>query len=133
MPVLILIDMNLSPDWCDTLREAGWEARHWSEIGSPRAPDTEIMAWARANNALVLTHDLDFGTILAATNAGGPSVIQIRAQDVLPSTLGPTVISALRQFADSLMQGALVTVEPHRRRARILPFRPSIDSAKESE
>ena len=94
------------------------------------------MTWARANGCLVLTHDLDFGTLLAHTNAGGPSVMQVRAQDVLPSVLGPTVAAALRQFAELLQQGALVTVEPHRRRARVLPLRAAIaspDDAEESE
>lgn len=119
----IVVDMNLSPDWCEVLRAEGWDARHWSEVGDPRAPDDVIMAWAQENGCLVLTHDLDFGTILAATNAGGPSVLQVRAQDVLPAAIGATVLAALRQFADALTTGALVTVEPHRRRARVLPLR----------
>jgi predicted nuclease of predicted toxin-antitoxin system len=37
------------------------------------------MAYALANNFVVLTHDLDFGTILAATQGNKPSVVQIRA------------------------------------------------------
>ncbi len=31
----LLVDMNLSPAWVDVLRQAGFEAIHWSEIGSP--------------------------------------------------------------------------------------------------
>jgi len=42
------------------------------------------MAWARANGHVVFTHDLDFGTTLALTHAAGPSVIQVRGQNVLP-------------------------------------------------
>jgi predicted nuclease of predicted toxin-antitoxin system len=45
------------------------------------------MAWARENGHVVLTHDLDFGTLLALTRANGPSVVQVRAQDVLPQHL----------------------------------------------
>ena len=37
--------------------------------------------------------------------------------------MGETVIAALRQFAGMLQKGALVTVEPHRHRARVLPLR----------
>jgi len=67
----IVIDMNLSPDWCATLAAAGHEAVHWSQVGDPRAPDVTIMAWARDNNRIVLTHDLDFGALLAITSAAG--------------------------------------------------------------
>jgi predicted nuclease of predicted toxin-antitoxin system len=40
----ILIDMNLSPSWAAYLSEAGFEAEHWSNVGSWTASDTEIMA-----------------------------------------------------------------------------------------
>ena len=66
------------------LEEAGHTASHWSTIGSLNAPDREVLLWAKANGYLLFTHDLDFGAILAATEAEGPSVIQIRAQDISP-------------------------------------------------
>lgn len=86
-----VVDMNLSPGWVKVLSAAGWEAMHWSETGMPRAIDATILDWARSRGYIVFTHDLDFGAILAATGAAGPSVIQVRADDVLPETLGDTV------------------------------------------
>ncbi len=74
----ILVDMNLSPGWVSVLEEAGHTASHWSNIGLLNAPDREVLSWAKANGYLLFTHDLDFGAILAATEAEGPSVIQIR-------------------------------------------------------
>ena len=71
---------------------------------------------------MVLTHDLDFGTLLALTQAGQPSVLQVRTQDVTPRSLGKTVIAALRQFGPLLEQGALVVVDEARTRARVLPL-----------
>ncbi|MHB1232757.1 MAG: DUF5615 family PIN-like protein [Burkholderiales bacterium] len=118
----ILIDMNLSPRWVASLRAAGWEAEHWSTIGPTHATDAEIMAWARAQRYIVLTHDLDFSAILAATQAKSPSVVQIRAQNVLPEDMAGLLIPALRQLASRLDQGALVTIEPARTRMRILPL-----------
>ena len=56
----LLVDMNLSPRWTGTLADAGFEAAHWSTLGANNAPDSEIMAYARANDYVVLTHDLDF-------------------------------------------------------------------------
>ena len=43
----LVVDMNLSPSWSSTLGARGFEAVHWSTIGAPRAPDHEILAWAR--------------------------------------------------------------------------------------
>jgi predicted nuclease of predicted toxin-antitoxin system len=93
----LLIDMNFSPEWCKALEHYQWESKHWSHIGDPAAPDTDIMQWAKTNNYIVLTHDLDFGTLLATTNAEGPSVIQVRTQDITPDHLAPLINDALHQ------------------------------------
>jgi predicted nuclease of predicted toxin-antitoxin system len=59
--------MNLSPRWVSFLTEAGWETVHWSTVGRFDAPDYELMSYASAHDYVVLTHDLDFSAILAAT------------------------------------------------------------------
>jgi len=118
----ILIDMNLTPDWIPTLQKYGWECRHWSEIGDPRATDQVIMEWARTNGYVVLTHDLDFGAMLAATRADGPSVIQIRAQDVVPTRMETVLVKALQQFEMMLDTGAIVVVNQARARVTALPL-----------
>jgi predicted nuclease of predicted toxin-antitoxin system len=53
------------------------------------------MVWARENGYIVFTHDLDFSALLAATQGEGPSVIQVRTQNVLPEGIGTLVITAL--------------------------------------
>lgn len=119
----LLVDMNLSPRWARTLVNAGIDAAHWSELGASDAPDLEIMAFARARDYVVLTHDLDFGAILAATQGEKPSVVQIRAEDASPDLIGGRIVQALRQMAAELAQGALLTIEPSRVRLRVLPLR----------
>ncbi|NLE39861.1 MAG: DUF5615 family PIN-like protein [Pirellulaceae bacterium] len=118
----IVVDMNLSVEWIPLLEQAGWDAVHWSVIGDPRADDATIMSWASANNHVVFTHDLDFGTTLALTHSGSPSVIQVRALRTLPEQMGPMVLAALKQYERELAAGALVVVEPAKRRVRILPL-----------
>lgn len=120
----LLVDMNLSPRWASLLVDAGIEAAHWSTLGAKNAPDSEIMAYASANDYVVLTHDLDFSAILAATHGEKPSVVQIRAEDVSPDVIGKQVIAALRQMESDLEEGALLTVDPNRTRLRLLPLRP---------
>ena len=80
------------------------------------------MAYANSHDYVVLTHDLDFGAILAATHGEKPSVVQIRAEDVSPDVIGKQVIAALRQMASELEEGALLTVDPNRTRLRVLPL-----------
>lgn len=80
------------------------------------------MAYARANDYVVLTHDLDFSAILAATHGEKPSVVQIRSEDVSPDTVGKQLFAALRQMATELADGALLTIDPNRTRLRLLPL-----------
>ena len=117
-----LIDMSLSPLWVPFFKLEGIEAVHWSAVGKPSAPDGEIMEFAAANGVIVFTHDLDFGALLATRRRDGPSVIQMRTQDVLPSTAGKAVLRAIRTAEENLLAGALVTIEPGRERIRILPI-----------
>lgn len=119
----LLIDMNLSPRLCDVLREEKVDSLHWSSVGSHSATDREIMQWALENSFVVLTHDLDFGAILAATRATGPSVIQVRTQDVRPEKLATMLYPVLRNFDNEIRGGALLIVDPSRARVRSLPLR----------
>ncbi len=122
MSVQLVVDMNLSVEWIEVLASNGWSAIHWSVVGDPRADDTDIMEWARTNRYVVFTHDLDFGTTLALTHATGPSVLQVRGQDVLPEHMGAMVIAALRKHDTALAAGALVVVDERKSRVRVLPI-----------
>lgn len=117
-----IIDMNLSPRWANLLIDASIEAVHWSALGQANASDAEIMDFARIHDYVVLTHDLDFGAILAATHGKKPSVVQIRAEDVSPASIGIHVVSAIRQMSAELDEGALLTIDPERTRLRVLPL-----------
>jgi predicted nuclease of predicted toxin-antitoxin system len=123
----ILIDMNLSPDWVEVFTAAEIESIHWLSIGDPAAKDTVLMTYAQTNDYVVFTNDLDFGTLLAIQQVNLPSVIQIRTQDLLPTSIGDVVISALQQFRSELTIGALVTIDSSRLRVRILPILKKID------
>ena len=118
----LLVGMNLSPEWVQMLQRHGWEAVHWSDVGNPKASDRDIMNWAVAHECIVFTHDLDFGTMLALTHEAGPSVLQVRAENILPDHLGGTVIAALSQHESDLSSGALVVVDESRSRVRVLPI-----------
>jgi predicted nuclease of predicted toxin-antitoxin system len=120
--VKVLVDMNLPAAWVRRLAQDGIESAHWSAVGDPRAPDAELMSFARTHGYVVFTHDLDFGITLALTRAVGPSVVQVRTQDVTPETLGSVVVRLLRTQAEALERGALITLDEAAARVRILPI-----------
>jgi predicted nuclease of predicted toxin-antitoxin system len=118
----IIIDMNLSLLWVEVLQNEGWETLHWSTVGDIKAPDSEIMEWAKRHGYCIFTHDLDFSAILASTKASSPSVFQIRMQDIFPKSAAPLVTKAFRQFQRELESGAIVTVNEAKGKVRILPI-----------
>lgn len=118
----ILIDMCLSPQWAEFLGAAGFESIHWSSVGHGSASDAEIMQFAATRGYIVFTHDLDFGAVLAKQQLIRPRVVQVRAQDVLPSAIGDLIVRALDASRAQLESGALLTIDPVRKRIRVLPL-----------
>jgi predicted nuclease of predicted toxin-antitoxin system len=119
----ILVDMNLSPRWVDFLRSAGYEATHRSKIGPHDARDDIVLRWAVDHSHIVLTSDLDFGAILAATKERRPSVVQLRSDALTPEAVGALVLAAIRESAQEVSEGALLSIEAARARLRVLPLR----------
>jgi predicted nuclease of predicted toxin-antitoxin system len=119
----LLVDMNLTPRWVSYLAEAGRHTVHWSSIGPPTASDEEIFQYARKDNLIVLTSDLDFSHILAHTRDSAPSVILLRGEPLVPEVRGEALLNALRNCAAELSQGAILSLDlSGRARSRLLPL-----------
>ena len=118
----ILVDMNLSPLWIDFFSKNGIEAIHWSNIGSPDAPDIEIINYAKKHDFTILTNDLDFGFILAYTQSKKPSVIQTRTGVLKPDRIGNIVMNAVKHISEDIEHGALVTIDQKKIRVSLLPL-----------
>ncbi|MBU2604012.1 MAG: DUF5615 family PIN-like protein [Actinobacteria bacterium] len=114
---------HLSPRRVDALAANGHEAVHWSGVGALDAADSILLDWAREHGAILLSCDLDFGAILAATHATGPSVIQIRGGDVLPAAIGDRVARLVSELEQELERGVLVSLDVDQARVRVLPLR----------
>ena len=76
--MILLLDMNISPRLVNLLLARQVKTIHWINIGKPDASDMEIIDYAKKQNCILVTYDLDFSTILSVTQAKKPSVIQIR-------------------------------------------------------
>ena len=84
--------------------------------------DAKILEKAKQEQRIVLTFDLDFGDLLAASSAPLPSVIIFRLQNTLPKFVNTKLLSVIENCCDDLEKGAIVTVEDYRYRLRRLPI-----------
>lgn len=123
----LLVDMNLSPSWVDRLARHGFEAVHWSTIGAATAPDVEILTWANEHAFVLITNDLDFSAILAASGGVSPSVVQIRTQDLLSDEVVRIVAKAIDAHREDIERGGLLSIDEAGTRVRLLPLRRSQD------
>ena len=87
-----------------------------------RAPDSIIMAEAKNQSECVLTHDLDYGKLLAFSGDSAPSVVSFRLHRTNAQILFQRITSAWLEIEGELENGALVTVEDAAIRIRRLPF-----------
>jgi len=118
----VLLDMNLPITLAVLLKGKGVDSTHWFNIGAPDAKDTEIMKYARDNDYIVASCDLDFSAILAVTHGQKPSVVQIRAQGLHTEKTAEIIVSALLQNANELKKGAILSIDTKKARVRLLPL-----------
>ncbi len=117
-----LADMGVSRSTVRWLRAGGHDAAHLADLGMKSARDEDILALALREQRVVLTFDLDFGHILAASHERAPSVIIFRLSNARPESVKVQLESVLRDISVALGEGAIVVVEDERRRVRKLPI-----------
>jgi len=120
--VKILIDMNIPLDYSKFLKEKEIETIRWSDVGLSNAPDEEIMQYAKANDFIVLTSDLDFSALLSMTHAIKPSIIQTRISLICADRAVDMIISAAKRYSNELAKGAILSINPQKARVRLLPL-----------
>ena len=118
-----LLDENLPPSLADKLKTIGYQARHVIEIGYNSTPDFKIAAFAAASGEIILTHDTDFGTILALTGNDKPSVILFRWQSIGVMSLFQFLEKHLPQLEEELDNGCFIAVDDNKIRVRPLPLK----------
>jgi predicted nuclease of predicted toxin-antitoxin system len=117
-----LADMGISPRVVEELRRKEHDAIHLIEEGLNRMPDGEILRKARLENRILLTHDLDFGELLAASGGELPSVIIFRLKDMRAPNVSKHLFSIINQQTEALNQGAVLSVTERKVRVRRLPI-----------
>jgi predicted nuclease of predicted toxin-antitoxin system len=117
-----LADMGISPRVVEELRRKGHDATHLLDEGLYRMTDGEILEKARLEKCILLTHDLDFGELLAASGENLPSVIIFRLKDMRASNINRHLFSLINQQSEALDKGAILSVTEQKVRIRTLPL-----------
>jgi len=120
--VKFLADMGISPTTVAFLRQLGHDAVHLLDEGLGTLEDPAILTKARQEGRILLTHDLDFGDLLAASGAALPSVVIFRLRDMRPEQVNQYVRTVLAEHGEALEQGAVVSVTEGQLRLRTLPL-----------
>ncbi|GAB3614247.1 DUF5615 family PIN-like protein [Humibacter ginsengisoli] len=119
-----LVDANLSPVVATALTEAGYESSHVRELGLVTASDSEITASAVKANAVVISADSDFATLLALSGEVAPSLVLLRSADHLPPLSQAAILIAnLPSVLTELTDGAVVSIVHGHVRVRRLPLK----------
>lgn len=117
-----LADMGISPKAVVHLRQQGHDATHLIEKNLHRLPDPEILAKSRSEGRILLTHDLDFGELMAASGARLPSVVIFRLGNMAATHVNRHLDLILARYAKELEQGAILSITENRVRIRALPI-----------
>ncbi|HDN80369.1 MAG: hypothetical protein DRI61_14910 [Chloroflexi bacterium] len=121
-----LVDMDISPKTATYLRSLGYDAVHLHELGLDRLPDSSILKKARTEGRILITHDLDFSELMAASGAKLPSVIVFRLRNMHPERVNYYLREIINRYRESLERGAILSVSEGKVRVRSLPIRSDI-------
>jgi predicted nuclease of predicted toxin-antitoxin system len=118
----LVADVNVSRRVVERLRALGFDVVRVSEVMDARSSDEAILSYARQCGAVLISHDQDFGALLAVTGASGPSFLNLRVSQVDAARLTGAIVSVLRATQTDLDAGAVVTLDDSGVRVHRLPI-----------
>jgi len=116
-----LLDMGLAQNTAKFLRGHGHDAIHLRDQGLQRLTDPMIVEKAVRENRVILTHDLDFGRIVALSRGLLPSVVTFRLENMQADEVNRYLQDVLIRCAGEIESGALISVTERAVRIRRLP------------
>lgn len=117
-----LADMGISPRSVAFLGRLGHDAVHLHDAGLDRLSDASILSKALDEGRVVLTHDLDFGDLVAASRARLPSVVTFRLRNMSADHVNRYLQLILADHQERLIAGAVISVTEGQIRVRSLPI-----------
>lgn len=121
--IRFLLDMGIAHTTGQYLRSKGYDAVHLSDQGLERLPDDRIVAKAQEEERVIVTHDLDFGRIVALSGGAVPSIVTLRLSNMTPAQVNIALEAIFTEAIAALLdRGALVTITDKGIRIRELPI-----------
>jgi predicted nuclease of predicted toxin-antitoxin system len=114
--------MNISPLTVQALRFAGYDICRVSEILPQTASDHVILVYAKKNDYIIITQDLDFSALLAIGRHANPSVISLRMSSADPNNITKKLLFVIPRYNMDLKQGCAISVEDDFCLIRTLPI-----------
>jgi predicted nuclease of predicted toxin-antitoxin system len=117
-----LANMNISPLTVEKPRQHGWNIIRIPEIMDSNSKDKEVLAYARDNDKILITQDLDFSMLLAVGGYNKPSVINLRLKKTNPDYVTERIMEVVSAMAKELGEGVVISVDETTARYRNLPI-----------
>lgn len=113
--VRFLLDQNQSLRLIESLAAHGHETQHVRDLGMRASSDVDILEAARRSGHVIISGDTDFGELLAASDATGPSVVLIRRRGQRRAhQIAALLLANLDILTDELETGAIVVFDADR-------------------
>lgn len=122
MSLKFLLDMGLAPRTAVYLKGLGFDAVHLLNLGLEKLSDIEVVKLAESESRIVVTFDLDYPRIIALQKAAKPSVILFRLERFTTDEVHKILAGLVMKYKDELLAGAILVVDPHQVRLRMLPI-----------
>jgi predicted nuclease of predicted toxin-antitoxin system len=117
-----LLDQGIPRSAVDGLLARGFHAEHVGQLGMSMDTDEELLEAAANRDAIIVTLDADFHTLLATTHATLPSVIRIRIEGLKGEDVADLIAQVAAAAEPELEAGAAVSVTMSGVRVRLLPL-----------
>ena len=117
-----LLDMPVTPQLINVLKQYGHEGVHAHQIGKDRAPDIELLNLARHENRVIITADLDFPRLLALSSASGPGIILFRGGNYSDEEMCGLLERVLESVPVDDLEKSICVVDHSRVRVTHLPI-----------
>jgi predicted nuclease of predicted toxin-antitoxin system len=117
-----LLDINLPSSLVSRLSHLGHEAIHSGKLGLAKATDEALLSLAESREMVLLTHDLDFGQLMAFSRKRKPSIVIFRVQKTNSLLIEKLLMKSWKVIEKPLLEGAIVVIEEKDFRIRPLPI-----------
>ena len=117
-----LIDMPLSPELASWLAQKGHDVIHAFQVDLASSSDETILEYARREERVIVTADLDYPRLLALMKAEAPGLILFRGGNYSEQEAVEHLGRALEMIPAEELPNSVVVIEKGRIRRRYLPL-----------